>query len=128
VFRNLGNISTDSPKCINAFVEGGGTCSTGFAAGSLPDVDAFLVPGGGATVSSLQARAKVAPAVGTAFTVTVLNNGSPIMTCTVTAGSNTCGAPTPSSAAAAAGTYLQAQVSETTGNPANTGWFISFRY
>jgi hypothetical protein len=50
------------------------------------------------------------------------------MTCTVAAGSNTCGAPSVSSVAVSVGHYLQVQITKTTGNPADTAWFVSFRY
>jgi hypothetical protein len=131
-FLALGDLNADgNGRCLGAFHDANNAtnCSTGFATnGSLPSDDSIIVPASGATVTSLQARVRSAPAAGQSYLVTVLNNGSPIMTCTVAATTNTCGPPSVSSAAAAAGTFLQVKITESLGNPPANGWFVSFRY
>jgi hypothetical protein len=128
LFRSTTNVHGDDSECLGAFVNEHQACSTGFTTnGQLPGVDALMVPSSGATVTNLQVRAKTAPTAGNEYTVNVLDNGTVIMSCVVAA-SNTCGTPTPTSAAVAAGHFLQVQITESTGNPADTGWFVSFRY
>jgi hypothetical protein len=124
-FQSIGNATTG--QCLGAFVDKHLECSTEFATnGALPDVDSALVSAGGASVSNLQAQAKSAPAVGKSWLVQVLDNGTPIFSCTVAAGTNTCtntGAPV----GVTAGHYLQVKVTTANGAAA-TGWHVSFGY
>jgi hypothetical protein len=132
LFRSTGTVTPNN--CLDAYTANQSPCSAAASFttnGQLPDEDSILVPSSGGTISGMVVRAKDAPAANTAFTVNILDNGgaTPVMSCVVSAGSNTCSTgPTPATVAVAGNHFLQVQITETLGNPTNTAWFVSFRY
>jgi hypothetical protein len=83
------------------------------------------MPAGGATVSNLFAHGNTTPTGAQTYTVAVLDNGTAILSCTVTSAGPTCS--NTGSASVAQGRYLEAQITNNGGAPA-ARWRVSFRY
>jgi len=77
----------------------------------------------GATITSIQAETDAAVVAGKSTTVNVLDNGTSVFTCTLSAGQTTCS--NTGSVSVTAGHYLQVRIDT---NSANKQWRITVRY
>jgi hypothetical protein len=115
--------NASSGQCLGAFNDAHVACSATMLTNAL---DMLQVPAAGATVSNLVAETNTAPASGQSYTVEVLDNGSAIYSCSVTAGNTTCSS-TASGVAVTAGHRLQVKITNVGGAP-NKLWRVAFRY
>jgi hypothetical protein len=82
------------------------------------------MPAGGATLTNLQVQIDAA-AAGSGNTVDILDNGTAVLSCTVTSGNTTC--QNTGSVAVAAGHYLQAKITKNSG-AADRKYRVSVRF
>jgi hypothetical protein len=116
-FISTSNVA--SGNCLSTF-DAQAACTTGGMADDL-----VTVPASGGFVSNLYAKTNTAPTGGNSYTVSVLDNGTAIYSCTIASGTTTC-TNTGAGVAVSAGDYLQVQI---TNNVAPNKQFVaSFRF
>jgi hypothetical protein len=110
-----------SGQCLGFVTDDHGACSTTNIA-----EDVATAPANGATVSNLYAEVSAAPTGGESYTIDVMDNGTAIYSCSITAGNSSC-TNTAGGVGVSSGHRLQVKITHVGGAP-NAKFRASFRY